>query len=139
MIGLLNLVFKLAGRNKPAALAFALAVGAGWLYAYWPLTDLDPYSPGLIFSSFVLLCGFINLPLAGRGRGLALNRAELILVYAMLLIVSALCTMGLSEQLLPMISAIFYYASPENDWQEKLFPHFPEKPILRRWNPVAGG
>ena len=113
-----------------AALIFALLVGALFVQAYWPLDDLNPYSPGLIFSIFLLLCALINLPLAGQGRGLALNRAELIMVYAMLLIVSALCTMGLSEQLLPMISAIFYYASPENNWQEKLFPHFPAQKIL---------
>ena len=29
---------------------------------------------------------------------------------------------GLSEQILPIITAIFYFASPENKWQEKLFP-----------------
>jgi hypothetical protein len=130
LIGLLNLLFKVAGRNKNAALAFVLLVGSGWCSAYWPFTYLDPYSPGLILSTFVLLSAFINLPLAGPSRGLALNRAELVLVYAMLLTVSALCTMGLSEQLIPMISAIFYYASPQNNWQEKLFPHFPEKAIV---------
>ncbi len=130
LIGVLNLLLKLAGRNKGAALVFALLAGAGWLGAHWPLTDLDPYSPGLIFSSSVLLCTLVNLPLTSRGRSLALNRSELILVYAMLLIVSALCTMGLSEELLPALTAIFYFASPENKWRETLFPHFPAKPIL---------
>ena len=57
-----------------------------------------------------------------RGRSLALNRSELILVYGMMLIVSALCTMGMSEQLPGMINALFYYASPENQWAERLFP-----------------
>ena len=57
-----------------------------------------------------------------RGRSLALNRSELILVYAMMLIVSALCTMGMSEQLPGIISALFYYATPENRWAERLFP-----------------
>ena len=130
LIGALNVLFKLAGRSSANALALVLLIGTGWLWAHWPLAEMDPYSPGVIFSTFMLVCALINLPLAGRGRGLALNRAELILVYAMLLMVSALCTMGLSEQILPMITAAFYYASPENGWREKLFPHFPERPVM---------
>ena len=130
LIGVLNLLFKLAGRGKSAALLFALATALIWLYNYWPLNQLDPYSPGLIFSTFLLISAALNIPVVQGGGNLALNRSELILVYVMLLIVSALCTMGLSEQILPIITAIFYYASPQNKWQEKLFPHFPDKQIL---------
>ena len=65
-----------------------------------------------------------------RGGTLALNRAELVLVYVMLLVVSALCTMGLTQQLLPTLTGIFYYASPANQWAEKLFPLFPSQRIL---------
>ena len=129
LIGVLNALFKLTN-SKGSALGFLGIVGIGWLYSYWPLTDLDPYSPGLIFSTFLLLSAALNLPVALRGYSLALNRSELILVYAMLLIVSALCTMGLSEQILPMITAIFYFASPQNKWAEKLFPHLPERQIM---------
>jgi len=129
LIGVLNLLFKLV-QGKVRALLFSLAVGGGWLYYYWPLEALDPYSPGLLFSSFLLASAVINIPVTWKGRSLALSRSELILVYAMLLIVSALCTMGLSEQILPMITAIFYFASPQNKWAEKLFPHFPERQIL---------
>ena len=130
LIGVLNLAFKLAARSRSAALAFALALGAAWLYSYWPLDDMDLNSPGLIFSTFAVVCGSGNLPLAWSGRSLALNRAELIMVYAMLAMVSAVCTMGLSEIILPSLTAIFYHASPENQWREKLFPHFPEQEIL---------
>ena len=48
----------------------------------------------------------------------------------MLLVVSALCTMGLTQQLLPALTGIFYYASPANQWAEKLFPLFPSQHIL---------
>ena len=130
LIGLLNLAFKLAARSRGTALAFALAVGAAWLYAYWPLNNIDVHSPGLIFSTFALICALGNVPLVWSGRSLALNRAELIMVYAMLAMVSAVCTMGLTELILPSLTAIFYYASPENQWREKLFPHFPEQNIL---------
>ena len=130
LIGVLNLAFKVAARSRNAALALALTVGAAWLYAYWPWDDIDAHSPGLVFSSFALLCAIGNVPLVWSGRSLALNRAELIMVYAMLAMVSAVCTMGLTEVFLPTLTAIFYYASPENQWREKLFPHFPERNIL---------
>lgn len=130
LTGVLNLVFKLAGRNKSTALVFALVTGLVWLYAYWPFKTLDPHSLGLIFSGFLLFTALVNIPVVWTGRTLALNRAELILVYVMLLIVSALCTMGLVEQILPLLTAIFYFASPENEWTDKLFPHFPDRNIL---------
>ncbi len=130
LIGVLNLVLKLAARSLMGAGLFALLAVASWLAACDSLDALDPHSPGLIFCTFVLLSALVNLFLVGRGLSLALNRAELILVYTMLLIVSSLCTMGLSEELLPAITAIFYFASPENKWREMLFPHFPEHPLL---------
>ena len=130
LIGLFNLALKFAQRSLTHALVCAVPVTTAWLFAYWPLDHFDIYSPGLIFSTFVLITALAALPLAASGQRLALNRSELILVYVMLIIVSAVCTMGLGEQILPMISAIFYYASPQNKWTEKLFPHLPQKPIL---------
>ena len=130
LIGLLNLLFKLAGKGTTPALLFALAAAAGWIYAYAPFEQLDPYSPGLIFSTFIVVSALMNIPVALRGGSLALNRSELVLVYAMLLIVSALCSMGMAEQILPMLTAIFYLASPENKWAEKLFPHLPERVVV---------
>jgi hypothetical protein len=130
LIGLLNLAFKLASRSLAAALAFALVLGGAWLHVHWPLADLDAHSPGLILSTFAVVCALANVPLVLAGRSLALNRAELIMVYGMLAMVSAVCTMGLTELILPTLTAIFYYASPENQWREKLFPHFPERGIL---------
>ena len=94
-------------------------------------SNLDMYSPGLIFSTFFSLLVLANLLSVLFGKAsLFLNRAELILVYIMLLIVSALCTMGFSEQFLPMITAIFYFATPENKWQEQLFPFQQQNKIL---------
>ena len=130
LIGVLNALFKLGGRRRANALGLVLLAVPGWLWAYWPFDELDPYSPALFFSTFLLLCSLVNVVAVWNGRQLALNRAELILVYAMLVIVSALCTMGLGQQILPMITAVFYYASPQNKWAEKLFPRFPDRPIM---------
>ena len=130
LIGGLNLLFKLAGRGMGHALALAWVTAAGWAWAYQPFDALDPYSPGLLFSSLLVLASLANVVAVARGRSLALNRSELILVYAMMLIVSALCTMGMSEQLPGMICALFYYASPENQWAERLFPHLDGRTVV---------
>ena len=57
-----------------------------------PQADLDPQRPGTILAPIALLTTLANLPLAAVGRSLALNRAELIMVYVMLGIVSVVCT-----------------------------------------------
>ena len=127
LIGVFNLVWKLTGRHPIAAAAFAAAMTSAWLYAHWPFDNLQLHNPGLIFSTPLVISSLANAVLSARRQSLALNRAELILVYAMLMTVSALCTFGLSEQLPGTISAIFYYATPQNEWAEKLIPHLPRR------------
>ncbi len=130
LTGVLNLLFKLAGQGVGPASAVSAVVTGTWVYAYQPFDAVDLYSPGLIFSSLLVLASLANLFAVTRGRSIALNRSELILVYAMMLIVSALCTMGMSEQLPGIICAIFYYASPENRWAERLFPHLDKRVVV---------
>lgn len=121
LIGPLNATLKLASYNKWFACILTLFVVLLYGYSYIDVTP-DFYSPGFHFFTFILAVSLASLVGSWRGVELALNRAELILVYVMLLIVSALCTMGLSEQILPMITAIFYFASPQNKWQTLLLP-----------------
>ena len=129
LVGGLNTLFKLTGRN-PLFAGFAfLVVAAAYAYWYYPYDKMLVYSPGVLFSSFLVVALLLNALLACSGRNLALNRSELIVVYIMLLVVASLATMGLCETLLPAITGVFYYASPENKWQELLFPHLP-MPIM---------
>lgn len=129
LVGGLNTLFKLTARMPAAAaLAFLLAAVA-YAYGYYPYDDMPLYSPGVLFASFMVAALLANAVLSFRGRSLALNRSELIVVYIMLLVVASLATMGLCETLLPAVTGMFYYASPENQWEELLFPHLPD-PIL---------
>lgn len=130
LIGVLNVLFKMAARDARTAAVLVVGGLLFYVYHYWPLTGLDIYAPGLHFASFMVASALANAVAVRQGTSLALNRAELILVYAMLLIVSALCTMGLSEKILPMMTGLFYYASPTNNWEEKLFPYVPSRAIL---------
>ena len=130
LIGLLNVLFKVAASPLGAA-AWALVSCVLYSFYYGWVAPLDPFAPGFFFATFIVASSLLNMVLVSFGRSLVLNRAELILVYVMLLIVSALCTMGLSEQILPMITPrCFYFASPENKWKEELFPHFSAREVL---------
>jgi len=130
LVGLLNVLFKVASQNIFRASALAALAGVVYLYYYWPLADIDWYSPGWMFVTFLAVSSLVNVPLVWSGRSLALNRSDLVLVYLMLLVVSSLCSMGMSQQLLPIITAFYYYASPQNKWLEKLSAHFPNRNIL---------
>ncbi|MBQ37810.1 MAG: hypothetical protein CME04_15595 [Gemmatimonadaceae bacterium] len=130
LIGGLNVFFKVASRGMGRAVGLAvLSVGSYGLY-YWPLNNLDPHSPGVQITTFLVASALLNVWQTRRHASLALNRSELVMVYVMLLIVSALCTMGMSQQLLPTLAAFFYYASPENDWLDRLLPHSPTRRVI---------
>ena len=130
LIGLLNVLFKVAARSRLLALALAVLALSSYVSYYLPQSDIDLLKPGFWFASFLVVSAVLNVGLVLRGSSLALNRADLVLVYIMLLMVSALCSMGMSQQLLPILAAFFYYATPQNKWEEKLHALFPEQTIL---------
>ena len=55
----------------------------------------------------------------------ALSSAELLLIYIMMIIASAIPTWGLVTNLFHILTRPFYYATPENDWASILLPHIP--------------
>ena len=130
LIGLLNVLYKVAARSRLLALGLAALALAAYVSYYLPQPEVDLLKPGLWFASFLVASALLNVGLVFRGGSLALNRADLVLVYIMLLMVSALCSMGMSQQLLPILAAFFYYATPQNKWEEKLQALFPEPMIL---------
>lgn len=128
--GLLNVLFKAASRSLGASLICLVVVFLPYAHKYLYLGGVDVHAPGFLFSTFIVASFALNALLTATGRSLALNRSELIVVYIMLLIAASLCTMGLTEQILPFITAMHYYASPENKWGEELFPHLPERLVV---------
>ncbi|MFH1571421.1 MAG: hypothetical protein ABIL09_25750, partial [Gemmatimonadota bacterium] len=52
LIGVVNTILKAAARGPAYALLLAALAALAWGWAYWPFAHLDPYSPGLIFSTF---------------------------------------------------------------------------------------
>ncbi len=88
---------------------------------------IDFSAAAAIFLFFVLT--FIVNPTLNRVKAAsALRTGELKTIYVMLLVACAIPTMGLSAQLLPIVTAPFYFATPENSWAEMIQPHI--KPWL---------
>ncbi|MCM8818873.1 MAG: hypothetical protein NC915_05315 [Candidatus Omnitrophica bacterium] len=83
---------------------------------------IDHMPAGAIFIFFVFVF-FINTILKKIKRKLAFSSGELLVIYSMMLVASSVTEMGFGSQILPMISAPKYYASPENQWDKLILPY----------------
>jgi len=55
----------------------------------------------------------------------ALSTHELLLIYIMMIVASAIPTWGLVTNMFHILTRPFYYATPENAWAEMIVPHIP--------------
>ena len=99
--------------------------------------DLDFSTPAAIFLFFVLVF-FVNGALRAVSERLALTSGELVIVYVMMMIGTVIPTMGLTAYWLSTIAAPFYYAAPENQWNEIVLPYvrkwlYPENRMAITW------
>jgi hypothetical protein len=133
LVGGLNVLFKLTAGRLWIAIGLFLLTATAYATHYAPFDNMLPYSPGVLFSSFMVGALALNIVLVAMGKTLALNRSELIVVYVMLMVVSSLAT-SLCEALLPAISGMFYYADPTNNWAQTLFPHLPTDLVVNDGN-----
>ena len=85
---------------------------------------LTSATPIAFFLFFVLLLT-LHLGLGLCRREWALQRGELITIFFMMMVASAIPTKGVNGLLLPMITGTFYYATPENDWVNQIHPYLP--------------
>jgi len=74
------------------------------------------HMPVVAMFLFFLLVFFINTILKLLKPSFAFSPGELLLVYVMMLVASSVTEMGFGSQILPIISAPSYYASPQNQW-----------------------
>lgn len=85
-------------------------------------------------AAFFLLFWLVALvqPLLGLVRQhWAFNRAELLLITAMMMLATAIPSRGFTGAAIPAISSVLYYATPENNWVELLVPHIPTALIVQ--------
>jgi len=115
-----------------ALLSLCIALGApyGNMAIRGSYMAIDFSTAGAIFLFFFLV-GMLNVVLGLLSPVLSLQRRELIVVYIMMIVASAIPTMGLSEYLLTIITGCQYYATPENEWVTLILPFIPEWMILQ--------
>jgi len=83
------------------------------------------YLPLGVMLPFLVVVAFLGVALRALGPRLALRRGELILIFIMGLVGTTIPTFGLTEYLISIISAPFYFASAENHWAEFFYEHLP--------------
>jgi hypothetical protein len=91
--------------------------------------------PPVAFGLFMLLILGNRLVRAVR-PGWALGRAELAVVYVMMLLSAMTSSRGAPPRLIGLLTSINYYANPANNWEQTFFDHIPGH--LVPWNPDGG-
>ena len=114
--------FTLRAFITGAFLCFLVAIAAQYCanIVHGSSLAIDHMPAGGIFI-FFLFTLLINTIL--RKMGIGFSSAEQLLIYTMLIVCSSVVTMGFGSQILAMLAAPFYYATPENRWAEILQPH----------------
>ncbi len=96
--------------------------------SYTGLTD-HFNTVGVIFLIFWLVV--VALALRLLHPLLRLSPANFALVYAALMVAVVLPSMGFGGYFIPLIAGVFYYATPENNWSDLLWPHIPHWAVPR--------
>ena len=104
----------------------AIGIPYGSMVIQGTRLGLSSCTPAAFFLLFVLLAT-IHIPLGLLKRNWAFQRGELITIFIMMMVATAIPTRGVVGMLLPMITGTFYYATPENEWAELIHP------ILSDW------
>ena len=78
---------------------------------------------GVIFLIFWIL--IIALTLRLIHPVLRFSPSNYALIYAALMVAVVLPSMGFGGYFIPLIAGVFYYATPENNWSDLIWPHIP--------------
>ena len=89
----------------------------------WELTDFSVF-PTVLFTLFAL--AGVNLLLKRNFSNLALKNSEIAIVYVMVSVSTALAGHDIIRQLVPLMANPFWFATPENEWEELFFRHLPD-------------
>jgi len=90
----------------------------------WEITDFSLF-PTVIFVLFILAIINILFGKALHKVGL-LSPTEMAIIYVMLSIASSLFAHDMMRQLLPIMGNAFWFATPENEWQDLFHRYLPK-------------
>jgi len=111
-----------------AVLSSALSLAVPYTDIYMKGSELSGchFGVGPLFL-FVFLVAVVNPLLKIVSRRASFNAKELLIIFVMMLVTVGISSYGLTAQLLPVITAPFYYADETNEWAEIFHRHLPEK------------
>ena len=87
----------------------------------WP-TDAVPFSTVIVL---VFVLSLVNAHLSKYRPALALNYGELITVYVMASLSSAIANWNMLAGAVPVAGHAYWFATPENDWRGLIWRHLP--------------
>jgi hypothetical protein len=115
---------------RALVLAVVLIVAnAVWLSYCIIFEQSHPTTVSLFYNAvftLLVLC-VANLALRKWAPRLALHRGELLVIYSLVSVASALCGLDYMQVLIPVIAHPFHFATPENGWDQlflKYIPHW---------------
>ena len=119
-----------------ALLSAVVAVGIpyGSMVVQGTRLGLSSSTPAAFFLLFTFLLSVQVLLGLLRPRW-AFSRGELITVFVMTMVATAIPTRGVVGMMLPMITGTFYYATPENQWADLLHPFLSDWMVV--YDPLA--
>ena len=85
----------------------------------------DAFGTGALFLLFALICGVGLLKRIGAVRT-GLRPQEMLVVFSMLLMVSAVPINGTIMYLIPKLAGFTHYATPTNEWGSRVLPLLPD-------------
>lgn len=120
-------------------LALGIAIGApyGRQVIQGTSLALTSATPAAFFLFFVLLLT-LHILLGFCRRSWRFTRGELLTVFILIMIASAIPTKGVAGLLLPMITGTYYYAAPENAWVDTIHPYLPTWLLVDDFQAVKG-
>jgi len=81
------------------------------------------YPPIGGFLVFFVVYVVFNIALRAVHRGFTLTRAELVVIFTIIVMASGIASIDLAQKLIPMIVGPYYYASAENQYDTLFLPH----------------
>ena len=116
------------------SLLIAIAIPYGSMVIQGSRLGLSSATPAAFFLLFVLLLT-LHILLGLLNRAWAFSRGELVTIFVMMAVATAIPTRGVVGMLLPMITGTFYYATPENQWVDQVHPFLSDWMVV--FDPVA--
>jgi hypothetical protein len=108
--------------------ALCLLIGAGTTYTTYVLQGSwggsNASSPAAVFLFFIVTA-ILNVILGLIRHRFVLSRADLVLIYVMMLMAVTVPNQAFVGYVIPAISGVFYYATEQNEFASLFFEHIP--------------